>query len=87
MVYFKLNFVLFLNLLSVFKADLETVHFTNCRLNLIKCENSSNLIFNFGTAPHKILKANNFTTYKVEVPNGDPITIIEANTALINKVN
>lgn len=34
MVYYKL--VLFLNLLSVFKADLETVHFTNCELRVKK---------------------------------------------------
>ncbi|KAL7018209.1 hypothetical protein ACKWTF_010666 [Chironomus riparius] len=39
----------------------------------------------FTNSPRKILKANNYTTYKVEVPNGDPITIIEANTPLINK--
>lgn len=39
----------------------------------------------FTNSPNKILRANNFTTYKVEVPNGDPITIIEANTPLINK--
>lgn len=39
----------------------------------------------FTNSPRKILKANNYTTYKVEVPNGDPITIIEANTPLIDK--
>jgi hypothetical protein len=40
----------------------------------------------FTNSPKKILKANNYTTYKVEVPNGgDPITIIEANVPLINK--
>lgn len=39
----------------------------------------------FTNSPNKILKANNFTTYKVESPNGDPITIIEANTPLINQ--
>lgn len=39
----------------------------------------------FTNSPNKILRANNFTTYKVEVPNGEPITIIEANTPLINK--
>lgn len=62
----KLNFVLFINFLSIFQVSLlETVHFTN--------------------SPNKILRANNFTTYKVEVPNGDAITIIEANTPLINK--
>lgn len=62
----KINFVLFINLMSVFQVSLfETVHFTN--------------------SPNKILRANNFTTYKVEVPNGDPITIIEANTPLIDK--
>ena len=38
----------------------------------------------FTNSPNKILKANNFTTYKVDVPNGKPITIIEANTPLIN---
>lgn len=66
MAYLKINFVLFLNFLSIFKVSLlETVHFTN--------------------SANKILRANNFTTYKVEVPNGDPITIIEANTPLINK--
>lgn len=66
MVYFKFNFVLFINLLSIFKVSLlETVHFTN--------------------SANKILRANNYTTYKVEVPNGDAITIIEANTPLINK--
>lgn len=62
----KINFVLFINLMSIFQVSLlETVHFTN--------------------SPNKILRANNFTTYKVEVPNGDPITIIEGNTPLINK--
>lgn len=39
----------------------------------------------FTNSANKILRANNYTTYKVEVPNGDPITIIEANTPLINK--
>lgn len=39
----------------------------------------------FTNSRNKILRANNFTTYKVEVPNGEPITIIEANTPLINK--
>lgn len=66
MAYFKFNFVLFINLLSIFQVSLlDTVHFTN--------------------SPNKILRANNFTTYKVEVPNGEAITIIEANTPLINK--
>lgn len=67
MAYFKFNFVLFINLLSIFKVSLlETVHFTN--------------------SANKILRANNYTTYKVEVPNGGPpITIIEANTPLIDK--
>ena len=66
MAHFKINLMLFINLLSIFKVSLlETVHFTN--------------------SANKILRANNYTTYKVEVPNGDPITIIEANTPLINK--
>lgn len=39
----------------------------------------------FTNSPNKILKANNFTTYKVGVPNGDPITIIEGNSPLIEK--
>lgn len=39
----------------------------------------------FTNSPNKILRANNYTTYKVEVPNGDPITIIEANSPLIDK--
>lgn len=39
----------------------------------------------FTNSPNKILRANNFTTYKVEVPNGEPITIIEANVDLIKK--
>lgn len=39
----------------------------------------------FTNSPNKILKANNFTTYKVGVPNGDPITIIEGNSPLIDK--
>lgn len=63
---FKVNFVLFINFLSILQVSLlETVHFTNSR--------------------NKILRANNFTTYKVEVPNGEAITIIEANMPLINK--
>ncbi|CRL03909.1 CLUMA_CG017030, isoform A [Clunio marinus] len=39
----------------------------------------------FTNSPNKILHANNYTTYKVAVPNGESITIIEANTPLINK--
>lgn len=63
---FKLNFVLFINFLSILQVSLlETVHFTNSR--------------------NKILRASNYTTYKVEVPNGEAITIIEANMPLINK--
>ncbi|KAG5672170.1 hypothetical protein PVAND_002321 [Polypedilum vanderplanki] len=38
----------------------------------------------FTNSPNKILKATNYTTYKVEVPNGEPITIIEANQPLID---
>jgi hypothetical protein len=39
----------------------------------------------FTNSPNKIRTATNYTTYKVEVPNGDPITIIEANQPLIDK--
>jgi hypothetical protein len=39
----------------------------------------------FTNSANKILKANNYTTYKVDVPNGEPITIIEANMPLIDK--
>lgn len=49
-------------------------------LSILKAET-----VHFTNSPNKILRANNFTTYKVNVPNGDSITIIEANTPLINK--
>jgi hypothetical protein len=39
----------------------------------------------FTNSANKILKANNYTTYKVDVPNGEPITIIEASMPLIDK--
>lgn len=38
----------------------------------------------FTNSPNKLLTAKNFTTYKVEVPGSEPITIIEANTPIQN---
>lgn len=55
-------------------------------LNIFSVIRASRLeTVHFTNSANKILKANNFTTYKVDVPNGEPITIIEANVPLIDK--
>lgn len=55
-------------------------------INLLSIIRASQLeTIHFTNSAKKILKANNFTTYKVDVPNGEPITIIEANMPLIDK--
>lgn len=55
-------------------------------LNIFSVIRASHLeTIHFTNSANKILKANNFTTYKVDVPNGEPITIIEANVPLIDK--
>lgn len=55
-------------------------------INLLSIIRASQLeTIHFTNSAKKILKANNFTTYKVDVPNGDPITIIEANMPLYDK--
>lgn len=55
-------------------------------INLLSIIHASQLeTIHFTNSAKKILKANNFTTYKVDVPNGEPITIIEANMPLYDK--
>lgn len=55
-------------------------------LNIFSVIRASHLeTVHFTNSANKILKANNYTTYKVDVPNGEPITIIEANVPLIDK--
>lgn len=55
-------------------------------INLLSMIQASQLeTIHFTNSAKKILKANNFTTYKVDVPNGEPITIIEANMPLYDK--
>lgn len=55
-------------------------------LNIFSVIRASHLeTVHFTNSANRILKANNYTTYKVDVPNGEPITIIEANVPLIDK--